>query len=239
VKAFLLAAGRGTRLAPLTDRVPKCLVEVGGRTMLDGWFDRLRSAGVTDVLVNTHHLADRVEEHVRRRPPAGLRVELRHEPVLLGSAGTVRRHAEFAAGEPDVLVAYADNWTTYDPGRLVRRRRALGAPLVLGLFRAPDPRAAGIALCDADGRVTAFEEKPRVPPGPWANAGLYVLAPEVLAAIPDRPVCDFGFDVLPLFVGRMYGERIPDPFIDVGTPERLEEARRLAARAARGAGGGA
>lgn len=99
MKAILLAAGVGSRLRPLTDHTPKCLVPVGGRPLLAIWFDALVRHGVTEVLLNTHHLADRVGEFVATHTPRGLRVTLFHEPVLLGSAGTVKANRDFVAGE--------------------------------------------------------------------------------------------------------------------------------------------
>src|ERR671933_1076253 len=117
MKAFLLAAGLGTRLRPVTDTVPKCMVEVGGRPMLDIWLDALAKAGVDEVLVNTHHLPGVVEAHVAGRsgPPA---VRLSHERVLLGSAGTLLANKDFVAGEDMFLVVYADNLTDFDLAHL-------------------------------------------------------------------------------------------------------------------------
>ena len=88
MKAFLLAAGVGSRLKPITDDTPKCMVPIGGRPILDHWFDALADAGVDEVMVNLHHLAETVAEHVetRVRPPV---VRLSYEPELLGSAGTL------------------------------------------------------------------------------------------------------------------------------------------------------
>ncbi len=98
MKAFLLAAGLGTRMRPLTDQTPKCLLTIGGIAMVDIWLDAMLRAGVSDVLVNLHHLADQVEAHVarRRRPPA---VRLSYEPALLGSAGTLAANRDFVASE--------------------------------------------------------------------------------------------------------------------------------------------
>ena len=89
MKAFLLAAGLGSRLRPLTDRTPKCLLPIGGRPMLQIWLEQMGSWGVTDVLVNTHHLWEQVEAFASTwRGKAKL--HLAHEPDLLGSAGTLR-----------------------------------------------------------------------------------------------------------------------------------------------------
>ena len=148
MKAFLLAAGLGTRLRPLTDHVPKCLVDIGGRPLLDIWLDALASAGVDEVLVNVHHLHDLVEEHVAARAGRAPFVRVVHEPVLLGSAGTLRANREFVAGEQFFLAINADNLTTFDIGRLMRGPRPRpGAGHAGGL-----PRSASRALRHRHGR---------------------------------------------------------------------------------------
>src|SRR5688572_24886336 len=88
-KALLLAGGLGTRLRPLTDTTPKCLVEIGGRPLLDFWFAALSAAGIRDVLVNTHYLAAAVRRFIAQKNAAGFRAVEAFEPRLLGSAGTI------------------------------------------------------------------------------------------------------------------------------------------------------
>ena len=176
MKAFLLAAGLGTRLRPLTDRVPKCLVDVGGRPMLDIWLDALASAGVDEVLLNVHHLHHLVEEHVAARAGRAPFVKVVHEPVLLGSAGTLRANREFVAGERFFLAINADNLTTFDIGRLMQAHHSAPLLATLAVFHAPRPERCGIVEVQ-DGVVVAFEEKPTHPAGDLANAGLYAFAP--------------------------------------------------------------
>jgi mannose-1-phosphate guanylyltransferase len=224
VKAFLLAAGLGTRLRPITDTLPKCLVQVGGRPLLDIWLDALAAAGVDEVLLNTHHLAELVQAHVSRRsgPPV---VRLTHEPQLLGSAGTLRANRGFAEGEEMVLVAYADTLTDFDLRLLVDAHRASGAPATLAVFRAPEPRQCGIVEVD-DGCMVGFVEKPADPPSDLANAGMYAFSPAVLDEIPDVPPIDIGFDLLPLLVGRAAVVPVGNKHVlDVGTPVALQRAR--------------
>lgn len=226
MKAFLLAAGRGARLKPLTDRTPKCLLRVAGLPLLEIWLRLLRAHGIRDVLLNTHHLAERVNAFVRRRDPDGIRVTLFHEPVLLGSAGTVAANRDFVRGEKSFLIAYADNLTDLDLGAMIRFHQRKRSPFTLGLFPTPTPEACGIAECAPDGRVASFVEKPRRPAGNLANAGLYVARQELFAMMPAKPFLDFGFDVLPRLVGRMYGYRIEGFFCDIGARERLAYCRR-------------
>lgn len=233
MKAFLLGAGVGTRLRPLTDHIPKCLVPVNGEPLLGIWFRMLARHGFTEVLLNSHHLPDPVRTFVAAWPDATLRVTLFHEPTLLGSAGTVAANRAFVAGEPDFLVVYADNLTDMDLGRFVAFHRERHSPFSIGLYETPNPTQCGIASLDDAGRVVKFIEKPVQPDGNLANAGLYLAGPSLFDAIPPKPYTDFGFDVLPQLVGRMYGYQIPGYYSDLGTPERLAAAQGAWARLAR------
>ena len=233
MKAFLLAAGLGTRLRPLTASVPKCLVEVGGRPLLDIWLDGLAAGGVDEVLVNVHHLHHLVDEHVAHRAGRAPFVRVVHEPVLLGSAGTLRANSYFVADEPFFLAINADNLTTFDVGRLIEAH--LSAPLLatLAVFRADHPERCGILTVE-DGLVMAFEEKPAHPVGNLANAGLYAFDPRVVDLLDGAGPLDIGRDLLPRLVGRSRAVDIGvSYFIDIGTPEALELARATWPRPAR------
>ena len=170
MKAFLLAGGLGTRLRPLTDRTPKCIVEVGGRPMLDIWLDALAEAGVDEVLVNTHHLAELVEAHVAARTAYPV-VRLSHEPELLGSAGTLRANRDFVAGEDLFLALYADNLTDFDLRVLVEAHRAGGRVATLTVFRAPRPSECGIVEVDRRTGGRASWRSPRTPRAIWRTRG--------------------------------------------------------------------
>lgn len=224
MKAFLLAAGLGTRLRPITDHTPKCLVPVGGRPMLDIWLDALAAAGVTEVLVNLHHHAGTVQAHLARRggPPA---VRTSVEPVLLGSAGTLRAHRDWVRDEELFLTVNADNLTDFDLRVLVDAHRRAGWIATLSVFRAPRPQDCGIVEV-ADGIVTGFVEKPAQPRGDLANAGMYAFAPGVLDLVTGPAPRDVGHDLLPRLVGRAAAVALDgDWFLDIGTPAALDRAR--------------
>jgi mannose-1-phosphate guanylyltransferase len=224
MKAFLLAAGLGTRLRPITDATPKCLVTVGDRPLLDIWLDALAKAGVSEVLLNAHHLMEQVLAHVAARTEAPT-VHLVVEPELLGSAGTLRTNRDFVAAEDMFLAINADNLTDFDLGLLIDAHRAGGAIATLSLFRAADPKQVGIVEVD-DGRVVGFEEKPARPRGDRANAGMYAFAPAVIDEITGPNPLDIGFHLLPRLVGRAQAVDLDDSyFIDIGTLEALQRAR--------------
>jgi histidinol-phosphate phosphatase family protein len=231
VKALLLAGGLGTRLRPLTDSVPKCLIEVLDRPLLDFWVDRLAEAGIGEARVNTHALPEQVRDYIARVNSAG-RVHLveSYEPVLLGSAGTVAANPDLADLADQIVVVYADNLSDIDLRPLLDFHRSHNDPFTMMLFHTPNPRACGIAELDASGRIVSFIEKPVEPASDLANAGLYVIDVSAYREIAALKAFDLGFDALPRFVGRMRGWVWGGYHLDIGTHQALAQARGDAAR---------
>jgi mannose-1-phosphate guanylyltransferase len=224
MKAFLLAAGLGTRLKPITDHTPKCMLEIDGRPLLDIWLDEFDRAGVDEVLVNVHRLADVVRAHIERRdaPPE---VHTFFEPELLGSAGTLVVNRDWVAGEEFFLACNADNLTDFDLRSLIEFHRKGDSIATLTLFHAEQPSACGIVELDDAFRVVGFEEKPRNPVSDLANAGIYAFHPSVLDDVGGEPPLDIGFDMLPRLVGRARAIEIAGYFRDIGTAEAYRLAQ--------------
>lgn len=222
-KAFLLAGGLGTRLRPLTDSTPKCLVPVGGRPMLHWWFRLCERLDVRELLVNTHHLPDQVRAFVRARQTP-MRVSLFHEERLLGTAGTLAANRRLVRGEKDFWIFYADTLIGDDVVPMVALHRARGADLTMGVFRSPDPKSGGVVSFESDGRITSFEEKPAAPKSDLAAAGVYLAGAKLLAALPPAGG-DLSCDVFPSLMGNACAYRL-DSVIDLGTPERYALAEK-------------
>jgi histidinol-phosphate phosphatase family protein len=231
-KALVLAGGLGRRLRPLTDVIPKCLLPIGGRTLLDYWVECLVEGGIAEARINTHAHAGRVREHIRSVNSAGrLCLTESYEPELLGSAGTVAANADLAENTDEIVIIYADNLSDIDLRPLLAFHRQHGDPLTMVLFRAPNPRACGIAEMDEDARIVSFVEKSERPTSNLANAGLYVVDVAAYREIAATKSFDLDFDVLPKFVGRMRGWVWGGYYLDIGTHETLELARREVASA--------
>jgi len=227
MRALLLAAGLGTRLRPLTDHTPKCLVEVKGRPLLDLWLDALFDAGAERVLINTHHLAEKVRAHVavsRFRD----RVDLVHEDVLLGTGGTMLANRDWA-GDAALFVAHADNLSSFPIRDFVEAhaRRPAGVLLSMLAFHTDDPRSCGILELDENGLVLAFHEKVADPPGNLANAAVYMIEPAVIDMMSGfgRKTIDFSTEVIPLLTRRIRALDLARYHRDIGTPEALARAQ--------------
>ena len=212
-KAMLLAAGRGTRLRPLTETVAKCMVEINGKPVLEHNVERLREHGVTDILINLHYLPKAVSNHFGDGSRFGVRIRYAYEPELLGTAGAVRNTAAFF--DAPFFVWYGDNLSTCRLDRLRAFHEAKGSVATIALHHRDDPTQSGIVGLDEQDRITRFLEKPRPEQvfSHWVSAGILALEPRALEAIPRTGAPDFGRDVFPALLERgapVYGYRMAD-----------------------------
>lgn len=229
MKAMVLAAGYGTRLGDLTRETPKPKLDVEGRPLLEHILRHLAAQGVEEVIVNLHFHPEAIIAHFGDGSGLGLRITYSREPVLLGTAGALRKVAGHLRGGP-FLVQYGDVVTDMDLRALLDRHREGVALATLLLHRRAGSNSA-IRMDDA-GRITAFLERPseeerRTIESPWVNSGICVLSPEILDHIPSRIPSDLPRDVFaPLTAGgRLFGVPLRGYRCAVDSPARLEELR--------------
>lgn len=226
MNALLLAAGLGTRLRPLTNSVPKCLVTIGDIPLLDVWLHELARMGFVNFLINTHHLAEVVKEHMATHPLRDM-VQLTHEKKLLGTGGTIRANRYFFQ-HGTTLIAHADNLCICNLKRFIDAhfKRPSGTMITMMTFRTPKPECCGIVQLDRDGIVQHFFEKHPHPPGNLANAAIYLVEPEVVEIMTasDPPINDISTELLPRLLGKINTWHCEEGVIDIGTPESLQEA---------------
>ena len=224
MKAFLLAGGLGTRLRPLTDSTPKCLLPVQGTPMLQIWFALCCHYGIDEVLINVHAHGGAVSKFIDENKD-GLKVRLSEETALLGSAGTIHANRDWVTKEKSFWIFYADVLTTANLNQMLAFHNSRGQIATIGVYEVPDPSRCGIVQVDDDGAVLDFVEKPQAPVGNLAFSGLMLATPALLEVIPATSPVDLGFHVLPHIVGRMSAFRISDYLLDIGTPENYQTAQ--------------
>jgi len=227
MKALLLAAGLGTRLKPLTDIWPKCLMPIRGRPLLEYWLGILHNSGINDVLVNTHYFSKYVEEFLGQSHFSNW-VSSVYEIELLGTAGTIRNNIDFCK-DSTILLAHADNWTCCDFSDFLQyhhNKRPKGTVMTMMTFTCPNPSTCGIVELDCNGVVVEFHEKVKNPPSKLANAAVYLIEPEVVEWIKKHSkVTDFSTEVLPQFVGKIATWENRKIHRDIGTVEMLRVAQ--------------
>jgi MurNAc alpha-1-phosphate uridylyltransferase len=229
--AMVLAAGLGTRMRPLTDALPKALVPVSGRTLIDRVLDELVAAGVERAVVNVHYLADQMEDHLARRRDLEVLVSDERE-ALLDSGGGIQKARRLLGADPFFVANIDSLWTHVGEPPLETLKRAWD-PAAMDLLLLLVARGRGVGfegpqgfLMDADGRLT-HSASPEVVT-PFANVGFGIMKPQIL----DRSPVDGPFSIVPIWhrlqaEGRLHGVAMDAFWMHVGDPGAREAAEAL------------
>lgn len=230
MKAFLLAAGLGTRLRPLTDSVPKCLIPIGEKPLLEHWLERCDRYGIDEVLINGHYLADQVEEYIAdNKKRFAVRIVYVYEPELKGTGGTLKTNFDFVRNEDHFYAFHCDVFTDIHLENFRQFHVQRRSPLTIALDVSDHPHKSGVVEgMTKEKLITAFREKPQDPKTNIVSAAMFLMSPEVSAYFPKEDNFDFSAVVLPRLVGKMYGYFVSGYRIDVGSMESLEQANLIA-----------
>lgn len=237
LKAMVLAAGIGSRLEPLTSCVPKPLVQIAGRPVMEHILLLLKKYGITEVVSNTYHLGDKLQAYfsdIQERE--GITLNFVNEERLSGVAGGIRKCREYLEGST-ALIIMGDALTNVDLGKLYEAHKKAvkekGAKVTIAQMQIEDTTQFGVIVTNEEGRVTSFQEKPKAEDAlsNWANTGIYFFEPEVLDMIPsveEAPEYDVAGDLFPkLLANDVYMQAIAVDediyWADIGTPEQYIE----------------
>lgn len=229
MKAILLAAGFGTRLRPLTDNIPKCLVPIKGKPLLQIWLENLINSEINQILINTHYLSNKVDSFINNSPYVD-NCLIKYEKVLLGTAGTLLSNIDFIANE-DCLLLHADNYCLESLNDLINAHvnRPKNCLITMLTFRTDKPNTCGIVEVDEHKIVIGFHEKICNPPGNLANGAIYVLSNDFIKILQENfaTASDFSTEILPHLISKIYTYEAKNIFIDIGTPENYFIANSL------------
>lgn len=230
MKAMILAAGLGTRLRPLTDALPKPLLPIAGRPLIVWNLLLLRRHGVTDVVINLHHLGHLIERELGDGSRLGLRIVYSKEPVLLGTGGGLKQVQPFFGGEP-FFVVNGDTLVDLDLSALASAHRRSGAVATMAVRADPDVDRWGAVELDAEYRIWRINGHGRQIAGPVTTrmfAGVHFMHPRLLDDVPaGRESSIIEAYVRAIQGGAMIlGYEFTGYWSDVGTPERYAQAQR-------------
>jgi mannose-1-phosphate guanylyltransferase len=229
---MVLAAGKGTRLFPVTGVIPKPIAPVADKPVLQHIFELLARTGVGEVHVNVHYLADVILAYYGEEAQVnGTSVDFTREERLMGTAGGVKQLASSASFDETFIVVMGDALTDIDVRRAVAFHKERGALATLVLKRVEDTSEYGVAELDDAQNILRFQEKPKAEEAisNLANTGIYVLEPEVLEYIPEGTFFDFAKDVFPRLLES--GEKVVGYdegsfyWSDIGTLESYRRAQ--------------
>ena len=230
IRSLLLAAGLGTRLRPLTLKIPKCLVKIGKESLLENWINKLQDIGVEKILINTFYMSEKVDSFLDNKYKNNKKIKNFNENKLLGTAGTLIANIDFFYDSIGLMI-HVDNFTQMGLEALIEAHNNKPKSCILTMltFTSNDPRSCGIVEIDNKGIVVNFHEKLENPPGEIANGAVYVFNNDFLDWLMENhpKAKDFSTEVLPFLSGKIYTYHTKMPYVDIGTPNKLKEARSL------------
>ena len=225
-KAIILVGGKGTRLRPITYKIPKCMMDIQGKTVTEHLFDLFKKYGIRDMLMSVGYMKEKVEEYYGDGSKFGVNITYVKEDEPLGTAGPLnlaRQHLKTS-----FIVTNGDELKTINIPRMFRLHKRKGALATIALTTVKDPSQYGVARVSGS-RILEFVEKPKAEEAPsnLINSGFYIMEPEVIDMIPD------GFsmlekDVFPKLAkeGRLRGFLSDGQWFDIGSLERYEAAKK-------------
>ncbi|MBU90670.1 nucleotidyltransferase [Candidatus Woesearchaeota archaeon] len=225
-KAVILVGGKGTRLRPVTLKMPKCMMEIQGRTVAEHLFDLLKKYGIRDVILSIGYMKENVKDYYENGSKFGVDITYVEEDKELGTAGPLKLSKEYL--KDSFIVTNGDELKNLNIPRMFRLHKRKDALATIALTTVTDPSQYGVARLSGS-RILEFVEKPKADDAPsnLINAGFYIIEPEVIDMIPD------GFsmlekDIFPKLAkqGRLRGFPIAGQWFDIGNLERYELAKK-------------
>ena len=235
MKAMILAAGKGTRVRPLTYDLPKPMIPLLGKPVMAYLVEHLAKYGVTEIMVNVSYLHEKIEEYFGEGDQFGVQIGYSFEgytkddgevvPMPIGSAGGMKKIQEFGGFfDQTTIVLCGDALIDLDLKSALFEHKRKGAMASVVTREVPWDKVSsyGVVVADADGRITEFQEKPaqEVAKSNFISTGIYIIEPEVLDLIPSGVTFDIGADLFPLLVEKglpFYAQRRPFNWLDIGS----------------------
>jgi mannose-1-phosphate guanylyltransferase len=227
MKALLLVGGKGTRLRPLTDRLPKPMVPVMGRPLLERTIENLRRHGVDEIILSTCYKSEAIETYFGDGADFGLKIHYVNEDTPLGTGGAIKNCEKYF--NDSFFVMNADILSNINLSEMLRYHRRKNTDVTIAVTRVEDPSAYGVIEYDNDGYALSFREKPKEIVSHFINAGFYIFEPGVLKRIPSGRVVSVEREVFPSLLED--GRKIAvykgcNYWLDIGTPEKYIQAHR-------------
>jgi len=224
--AVILCGGLGTRLRSVTGGVPKVMAEVGGKPFLDVIIQYLKQQGFQHIILCTGYQASAVEDYYKEHSD-GLSIEFSREEEPLGTGGALKNAKAFIRSDP-FFVLNGDSFCAIDFKRFLMFYQEHQTPAVLSVSRVDGSEEFGGIALDECNKITGFYEKEASGNYQYVNAGIYCFTKAVFSLMPEEKRFSMEYDFFPkLIKENIYGFSVENNFFDIGTPERLEKARKL------------
>ena len=221
--ALVLAAGKGTRLAPYTNKWPKCMMPIQGIPLLSLWIKKLSDSSIDRILINSHYQADIVHQTYSNHEM----VSLHHEQDLLGTAGTIRNLKTYLCTK-QTLILHGDNYSDVELSQVMQFHDNHKYPITMVTFETHNPESCGIVVMDSNNVLIEFHEKVRNPPSNIASAAIYIFDNIVIDFVGSRSdIFDISTDLIPHYIGKIKCYNHGGFNIDIGTEHNLRLSQNI------------
>jgi len=222
MRVLLLSAGYGKRMRPLTLTTPKCLIKVNNKTLLEMWLEKFTQLRVKNIIINTHHLAEKINNFVKKNFRE--KVTLVYEPKLLGTAQTILKNYEKLKND-DCIIVHSDNYCEDDLFDLIKtfNNKPKECLITMMVFKTKFPKTCGIVEKNKNNVLINFFEKVKDPPGNLANCAVYIFSKEMIDVIKEKypKSIDISKDIIPNLIGKINIYETKNIFYDIGTKKTL------------------
>lgn len=229
MRALILAAGKGTRLRPLTKNTPKCLLKVKGDILLNIWIKKILVNNIDEIFINSHYLHEQVESYITQHEKSE-KIRLLYEKNLLGTAGTLIQNVDNFIDD-DLLLIHGDNYMEEDLNNLINAHYSKPKSCLMTMlsFETKTPHTCGIIEVDNNGILKSFTEKPLNSNNFIANAAIYILSKEMIQNLKsnDGTIYDFSLDIIPKYLNKIFVYFTKQKFIDIGNIHAYKAAQEL------------
>ncbi len=222
--ALLFSAGKGKRLRPITKKIPKCLVKIGNKALLDLWINKLKKLGINRLMINTHHLSEIIKNHIDNNFKNSS-ITLYNEKKLLGTNQTFINNIEFFNNK-DAMILHTDNYCKSNLRNFYSAHfsRPSNCHITMLVFKTKDFKNSGIVEIDSKNIVKNYFQKKNKKYGDLANGAIFMISPSVFEEISNlhNSCIDFCSEVIPFFLNRIFVVETKKLFIDIGTPAKYK-----------------
>jgi NDP-sugar pyrophosphorylase family protein len=227
MKAIILAAGLGTRMQKAYPNIPKVMLPIGGKPLLERNIAHLKKFGFNKIYINLYHLPDVIKNYFGDGQKLGVKITYSYEPTILGTAGALKKFKKYLT--ETFTVVYGDVFTTLNFSKMLKFHRNKKSQATLLVHTTDHPEDSDLVAIDKNDRIYRFYISPHKKPVKDTNlssAGIYILEPEILKFLPKKILSDFVEDFFPTLLkkkARMFGYLSKEYSKDLGTPERYQQ----------------
>ncbi len=223
--ALILVGGKGERLRPITNNMPKPMVPVNGRPFLQYHIEELKKAGIKDIVLCTGYLSHKIKEYFGDGSKFSVKISYSVEKTPLGTAGAIKNTEKYI--NDTFIVLNGDSYLKLDYNKLINFHKSKKAKLTIALLKIKDPRRYGLVSIDESAKIISFDEKTNNTKGKLINGGIYIVEPDILKTIPGLVKVSLEKEIFPKLIKQknVYGFVVNNYFIDIGTKESYMKAQ--------------